>query len=286
MRKRAAVIRKREEGDRGRERGTQRDRPELAAAHAFTALDLCACLSARSLGQQFFGHGCTGAHVRLSRSLSRRLHRLALTGCIACRCRRLAYPAALQRFLARADSLCVEAFSCGTTGCASENGGDGEEPAGASKSKEPVVPTDVRGDNDAGQGTTWGDGFSWAVEDVHELSQCTLVLGADVVYDVRATDALVHLLADLLRSLPHTAVALVALERRINFHLPSLSARAVAADHFAAKLREPANQLCAERIPIDFEQRFAYERVAQLELWRIKASRTVEPVEASEDQCR
>ena len=50
------------------------------------------------------------------------------------------------------------------------------------------------------------------------------------------TDALVACLHALLHTLPHGAVALVAMEKRINFCLASLTACAPAVEHFAQGL--------------------------------------------------
>uniref|UniRef100_A0A7S0PV32 Calmodulin-lysine N-methyltransferase n=1 Tax=Coccolithus braarudii TaxID=221442 RepID=A0A7S0PV32_9EUKA len=115
--------------------------------------------------------------------------------------------------------------------------------------------------------------YSWREADYARLTRCTLVLGADVVYDLPATGRLVKLLCELLLLLPPGACALVALERRINFHMPSLSVRATAAEYFAARLAAEAGAsgiLHASRIPLNFAQRFQYERVKELDLWLIQ----------------
>ena len=86
------------------------------------------------------------------------------------------------------------------------------------------------------------------------------------------TDALVACLHALLHTLPHGAVALVAMEKRINFCLASLSACAPAVEHFAQGL-EAAGLEWRRVPPSSFAQGFVgYERVKELELWRVTAA--------------
>ena len=86
------------------------------------------------------------------------------------------------------------------------------------------------------------------------------------------TDALVACLHALLHTLPHGAVALVAMEKRINFCLASLTACAPAVEHFAQGL-ETAGLEWRRVPPSSFAQGFVgYERVKELELWRVTAA--------------
>ena len=86
------------------------------------------------------------------------------------------------------------------------------------------------------------------------------------------TDALVACLHALLHTLPHGAVALVAMEKRINFCLASLTACAPAVEHFAQGL-EAAGLEWRRVPPSSFAQGFVgYERVKELELWRVTAA--------------
>ena len=86
------------------------------------------------------------------------------------------------------------------------------------------------------------------------------------------TDALVACLHALLHTLPHGAVALVAMEKRINFCLASLTACAPAVEHFAQGL-EAAGLEWRRGPPSSFAQGFVgYERVKELELWRVTAA--------------
>jgi len=66
-------------------------------------------------------------------------------------------------------------------------------------------------------------------------------------------------------------LALVAMEKRINFCLASLAACAPAVDHFAQGL-EVAGLEWRRVPPSSFAQGFVgYERVKELELWRVTA---------------
>ena len=86
------------------------------------------------------------------------------------------------------------------------------------------------------------------------------------------TDALVACLHALLHTLPHGAVALVAMEKRINFCLASLTACAPAVEHFAQGL-EAAGLEWRRVPPSSFARGFVgYERVKELELWRVTAA--------------
>ena len=113
------------------------------------------------------------------------------------------------------------------------------------------------------------DEFDWRAADVAALRQCRLVLAADCVYDDAATSALVARLADLLRWLPAGGVALVAIERRTNFCLDSMSARAPALDHFLSELEARGQLDCARADCAAFPQAFDYERVRELDLFRV-----------------
>ena len=114
------------------------------------------------------------------------------------------------------------------------------------------------------------DPFGWRDADSASLSRCHLILGADLIYAARATDALVTLLPSLLKRLAPGAVAILALERRLNFSVHSLSVRAPAADHFAQRLAE-SELIHAERIDLErVPQRFDYERTRELELWEVR----------------
>ena len=115
----------------------------------------------------------------------------------------------------------------------------------------------------------------WREDDLAELRGCTLILAADCVYGNDMTAQLVACLNALLRSLPG-AVALVAMELRVNFCVSSLAARAPAVDYFADGLEVAGLEYT--RVPTrSFPQRFEYERVKELELWRVTVRAEGEP---------
>ena len=125
------------------------------------------------------------------------------------------------------------------------------------------------------------DPFGWSAAELAELSRCTLILCADCIYDAAATDALLALLAPLLAALPPAAAALFAIERRLNFDAGGLTTRARAEERFLSRLGEMG---CFEwrRVAPTFAQRFEYERVKELVLWRVSLSpdADVEPLAA------
>jgi predicted nicotinamide N-methyase len=124
---------------------------------------------------------------------------------------------------------------------------------------------------------TWPDSppgaFDWRASDVDELRRATLVLAADVIYDDSATDALLERLVELLPSLCADAAVLFTIERRVNFCVDSLSARSPALDHFLERLRVMGRDLRMERLPCEFAQAFDYDRVRELELYRVQQCR-------------
>jgi len=113
--------------------------------------------------------------------------------------------------------------------------------------------------SEAGEGCSEGS-FEWCAADRELLKECTLVLAADCVYDDALTDSLLDQLAQILEWLPaHQARALVAIERRVNFCVDSLSARAPAVDHFLQGL-QARGRLALRSLPCDFARAFEYER--------------------------
>ncbi|XP_055963397.1 methyltransferase-like protein 22 [Sorex fumeus] len=123
--------------------------------------------------------------------------------------------------------------------------------------------------------------FSWSEEDVSDLCRhTTILLAAEVFYDDELTDALFRTLARLAGRLAHACTAILSVEKRLNFTLKHLDVTCEAYDHFRAALRQleecAHGRLRFEVQPLDtsFPQRLAYERIRQLELWKI----CVEPI--------
>lgn len=119
------------------------------------------------------------------------------------------------------------------------------------------------------------ESFLWHAPDANRLARCKLILAADCVYDDDATNALLETVSRLLAAMPDDAMALFCLERRINFCLNGLRARAPAAEHFASAVGArvsngewTATRLDASCVP----QCFEYERgrTEMLELWQVQ----------------
>ena len=94
--------------------------------------------------------------------------------------------------------------------------------------KQQVIKTDL------------DDPYRWRPSDAAILSKCSLILAADCVYDDQATASLVELLRKILPKLSEGAMAMIALERRVNFCLEGLKARAANAECFEAAIRKLA----------------------------------------------
>lgn len=123
--------------------------------------------------------------------------------------------------------------------------------------------------------------FSWSEEDISDLySHTTVLLAAEVFYDDELTDAVFRTLGRLAGRLRHACTAILSVEKRLNFTLKHLDVTCEAYDHFRAALRELETRargplrFTVQPLDTTFPQRLVYERLPQLELWRI----FVEPV--------
>ncbi|XP_058426079.1 methyltransferase-like protein 22 isoform X2 [Diceros bicornis minor] len=123
--------------------------------------------------------------------------------------------------------------------------------------------------------------FSWSDEDVSDLySHTTVLLAAEVFYDDDLTDALFKTLFRLAHKLKNACIAILSVEKRLNFTLRHLDVTCEAYDHFRSalhrleKLAGGRRRFVVEPVEASFPQRLAYERIQQLELWKI----CVEPV--------
>lgn len=121
--------------------------------------------------------------------------------------------------------------------------------------------------------------FSWQHQDVLELLDCVdTIVACDVIYDDQQTDALLTLIKDILALNSHNKMnttVYITMEKRINFTLSDLEETAPAYNHFLATLNTliQDNNLAAQPIAIDFPQYFQYERVQQLEMWKVTLQR-------------
>ncbi|XP_066131018.1 methyltransferase-like protein 22 isoform X4 [Saccopteryx bilineata] len=123
--------------------------------------------------------------------------------------------------------------------------------------------------------------FSWSEEEISDLyNHTTILLAAEVFYDDDLTDALFKTLLRLTHRLQNACVAILSVEKRLNFTLSHLDVTCEAYDHFRAclrqleQLRDGPLRFAVEPVEASFPQRLVYERIRQLELWKI----FVEPV--------
>ncbi|OWA51950.1 putative Methyltransferase-like protein 22 [Hypsibius exemplaris] len=122
--------------------------------------------------------------------------------------------------------------------------------------------------------------FSWAADDIDVLRRGFVVVAADVIYSDDLTDAFLTTLLRLSEQFRLTVVAYVALEKRLNFTLEDLAVCSPPYRYFQRKLCELSQTieastralLMSERLPDNFPQCFQYERVPELEVWKITAT--------------
>ena len=130
--------------------------------------------------------------------------------------------------------------------------------------------------------TDLDDPYRWRPSDGAILSKCSLILAADCVYDDQATASLVELLRRILPKLSEGAMAMIALERRVNFCLEGLKARAANAECFEAAIRKLAaagewlvEKMDASKVPQVIEG--GRREGADLELWKVTVARPGTP---------
>lgn len=109
--------------------------------------------------------------------------------------------------------------------------------------------------------------FGWDNEDKDHLSNVSILLAADVIYDNKLTDAFFETVLWLMnRNLRKTLY--LSIEKRINFTIEALDVVSPAYDYFQQCLTRLETKLNAQQIKVDFPQYFQYERNPKLELWR------------------
>nr|XP_044986112.1 methyltransferase-like protein 22 [Jaculus jaculus] len=123
--------------------------------------------------------------------------------------------------------------------------------------------------------------FSWSEEDIADLyDHTTVLLAAEVFYDDDLTDALFNTLSRLAHRLKNACTAILSVEKRFNFTLRHLDVTCEAYDHFRASLRALGTlagsrlRFAVEPVEASFPQLLVYERIPQLELWKIVAEPT------------
>lgn len=122
-------------------------------------------------------------------------------------------------------------------------------------------------------GLQTGNGaFCWTKEDREAMTDVSIVLAADVIYDDSLTDAFMETLLRLLEP-KKRVVLLLAIERRLNFTLADLAVTSPAYQYFLDRveaLERKDKKITARKLGTEFPQYLQYERVKELELWEIK----------------
>ncbi|KAG9332872.1 hypothetical protein JZ751_014443 [Albula glossodonta] len=127
--------------------------------------------------------------------------------------------------------------------------------------------------------TETGAEFSWTEEEVADLhDNTTLLIGADVCYDEELTNGMFRTLYRITSNLRHPSAVYISIEKRLNFTLRHMDISCEAYDHFRRCLDDLGDmddgktKFTVDPVPAQFPQRFHYERIEQLELWKITAS--------------
>ncbi|XP_070836338.1 methyltransferase-like protein 22 isoform X3 [Chaetodon trifascialis] len=108
-----------------------------------------------------------------------------------------------------------------------------------------------------------------------------------VCYDDDLTDGLFRTLYRLCSNFPHTCTIFITIEKRINFTLQRMDVSCEAYDHFShclSQLQHLVDGRCSfsvEHLPSNFSQFLLYERIEQLELWKVTAT----PLPFDQAQC-
>ncbi|XP_062388637.1 methyltransferase-like protein 22 [Sardina pilchardus] len=121
--------------------------------------------------------------------------------------------------------------------------------------------------------------FSWTEEEVSDLhNETSVIMAADVCYDDDLTDAFFRTLYRITSHLRNPSTAYVSIEKRLNFTLREMDVACEAYNHF----RHCLDELCdmddgkmkyhVEQVLSPIPQFLQYERVEQLEVWKIAAS--------------
>ncbi|XP_058260994.1 methyltransferase-like protein 22 isoform X1 [Hemibagrus wyckioides] len=121
--------------------------------------------------------------------------------------------------------------------------------------------------------------FGWSEDEISDLhDNTTVIIAADVCYDDELTDALFRTLYRISSNLRHSSTAFISIEKRLNFTLRHMDVSCQAYDRFCRcleqmmQLREKDTRFMVSPVSCSFPQFFQYERVGQLELWKVSAS--------------
>uniref|UniRef100_A0A3P9HJ25 Methyltransferase like 22 n=1 Tax=Oryzias latipes TaxID=8090 RepID=A0A3P9HJ25_ORYLA len=118
--------------------------------------------------------------------------------------------------------------------------------------------------------------FSWTEEDVADLYDNTsFIIAADVCYDDHLTEGLFRTLFHLCSHMSHPCTVFISIEKRLNFSLRHMDVCCEAYTHFLRclqRLQQTDDGRCCftfEKLTSNFAQLLLYERVEQLELWKL-----------------
>ncbi|XP_025952174.2 methyltransferase-like protein 22 [Dromaius novaehollandiae] len=122
--------------------------------------------------------------------------------------------------------------------------------------------------------------YSWSEAEIADLhDHCTVIIAADVFYDDDLTDALFRTLYRITHNLKNSCTVYLSVEKRLNFTLRHMDITCEAYSHFRNTLNDLENlqdtkmKYTVEPIKLDFCQFLTYERIEQLELWKVTAER-------------
>ncbi|XP_078414825.1 methyltransferase-like protein 22 [Cetorhinus maximus] len=129
--------------------------------------------------------------------------------------------------------------------------------------------------------------YCWSEEEIANLYDHTdVLLAADVFYDDDLTDAFFQTIYRILSNLKNPSTIYLSVEKRLNFTLRKMDVTCDAYDHFRLCLADLENindgktKFIVQPIKLTFPQFLFYERVEQLELWKIIA----EPLSSNTQQ--
>lgn len=121
--------------------------------------------------------------------------------------------------------------------------------------------------------------FGWTEEEVADLyNNTTIIIAADVCYDDDLTDGLFRTLCRLCSNFLHICTIFISIEKRMNFTLRHMDVSCDAYKHFRhclSQLQDLEDGRCSfrvEQLPSNFAQFLLYERIEQLELWKVTAT--------------
>ncbi|XP_077474348.1 methyltransferase-like protein 22 [Stigmatopora argus] len=122
--------------------------------------------------------------------------------------------------------------------------------------------------------------FSWTEEEVADIyDNVRFIIAADICYDDELTDGFFRTLYRLCNNFGHDCTIFISIEKRFNFTLREMDVSCDAYNHFEhclSQLEELVDGQCSfkvEQLPSTFPQFLQYERLDQLELWKVTAKR-------------